>query len=122
MEHITTIVVLGDCSSNPSDPLRSDRSYLEMRRPFPSLEYFSVTSPGPRRPCSLCSLVLFLSCSIVSYGTVPQDRFRKLVESDDNLNKWCSVPKVVDELVSKEVRCDKNNKNVLDCFWVSRTR
>lgn len=38
----------------------------------------------------------------------PQDRFRKLVESDENLNQWCSVPKVVDELVSKEVRCDND--------------
>lgn len=52
-------------------------------------------------------LVLFSSRSYVSFGVLHQDRFRKLVESDESLNKWCSVPEVVHELVSKEVRCDK---------------
>ncbi|CAM9188583.1 unnamed protein product [Discosporangium mesarthrocarpum] len=32
-----------------------------------------------------------------------QERFRALVESDANLSKWASVPKVVPELVSKQV-------------------
>ncbi|CAM9105965.1 unnamed protein product [Ectocarpus fasciculatus] len=32
-----------------------------------------------------------------------QERFKELVESDESLRKWVSVPKVVHELVSKEV-------------------
>ncbi|CAM9444311.1 unnamed protein product, partial [Laminaria digitata] len=32
-----------------------------------------------------------------------QERFRALVESDDKLNRWASVPKVVPDLLSKEV-------------------
>ncbi|CAM9350882.1 unnamed protein product [Ectocarpus sp. 8 AP-2014] len=32
-----------------------------------------------------------------------QERFKKLVESDESLRKWVSVPTVVHELVSKEV-------------------
>ena len=33
-----------------------------------------------------------------------QERFRKLIEADEHLRKWATVPKVVPELLSKEVR------------------
>lgn len=32
-----------------------------------------------------------------------QERFRALVESDEKLKRWASVPKVVPDLLSKEV-------------------
>ncbi|CAN0089393.1 unnamed protein product [Ascophyllum nodosum] len=32
-----------------------------------------------------------------------QERFRKLIEADEHLRKWATVPKVVPELLSKEV-------------------
>lgn len=76
-----------------------------------SIVYLFVTSLRLHSDLTrLFSRSLLFSCSLfprsfVLNGMVPQDRFRKLVESDGSLNKWCSVPKVVHELVSKEVRC-----------------
>lgn len=59
--------------------------------------YFFLLLPAPYDGCH------GMTC-------IPQERFRKLVESDEDLNKWCGVPKVVHELVSKEVCCEKNRK------------
>lgn len=36
-----------------------------------------------------------------------QERFRTLVESDEKLSRWASVPKVVPDLLSKEVRLSR---------------
>lgn len=48
--------------------------------------------------------MIVASVHAVAADAVPQERFRTLVESDENLNKWSSVPRVVPELLSKEVK------------------
>lgn len=45
-------------------------------------------------------LAVLAACGV----SLAQERFRALVESDDKLSRWASVPKVVPDLLSKEVR------------------
>lgn len=48
----------------------------------------------------------------LSLSSVAQERFRKLVESDEKLSKWASVPKVIPELGSKEVTRERAHWNI----------
>lgn len=45
-------------------------------------------------------LAVLAACGV----SLAQERFRALVESDEKLSRWASVPKVVPDLLSKEVR------------------
>lgn len=56
-----------------------------------------------------------LSHVTVVYLYSVQERFRLLVEADDTLSKWASVPRVVPELGSKEVNeIDTRNHRTVD--------